>query len=345
MKQTNYRGALQKPVGSGFSAASTTTEVIKGIDLTGKTAIVTGGDGGLGLEITKALISAGATVIVPARDTEKAKSNLEGIANVEVEPMNLTEPASIISFSEKFLASGRPLDMLINNAGIMWTPLQRDERGYEAQFATNHLGHFQLTAKLWEALKKSNGARVVTVSSSAHHYSPVLFDDVNYENREYNKFEAYGQSKTANVLFTVELDKRAQPFGVRAYTLHPGLILETNLGRHLTFEDFVALGAVNADGTPNDEAQAAMQKMSKSKEQGAATTVWAATNPALKDIGGVYLEDVEVASYDEANYDSIATAYRNPGGFGGVAPFALDAHAAEKLWALSEELTNTKFDL
>ncbi|MBD1387350.1 SDR family NAD(P)-dependent oxidoreductase [Mucilaginibacter rigui] len=343
MEQNNYNGALQKSVGSGFNAASTTSDVIKGVDLNGKVAIVTGGDGGLGLEITKTLFKAGATVIVPARDIEKAKLNLHGVANVEVEPMNLTEPASITSFAEKFLASDRQLHMLINNAGIMWTPLQRDSRGYEAQFSTNHLGHFQLTAKLWEALKKTEGARVVKVSSSAHHYSPVFFDDVNYHTREYNKFEAYGQSKTANVLFTVELDKKARPFGVRAYSLHPGLMLDTNLSRHLTFEDFVNLGAVNADGTPNEEAQAAMQKMSKTKEQGAATTVWAATSPQLQNIGGVYLQDVEVAGYDPDAYDSNA-GKSNPGGTFGVAPFALEPNAAQRLWALSEELTNTKFN-
>ncbi|WP_432327254.1 SDR family NAD(P)-dependent oxidoreductase [Mucilaginibacter sp. P25] len=168
MEQNNYNGTLQKPVGSGFNAVSTTSDVIKEVDLNGKIAIVTGGDGGLGLEITKTLSKAGAAVIVPARDIEKAKLNLQGIANVEVEPMNLTEPVSITSFAEKFLASDRQLHMLINNAGIMWTPLQRDSRGYEAQFSTNHLGHFQLTAKLWEALKKAEGARVVTVSSSRH---------------------------------------------------------------------------------------------------------------------------------------------------------------------------------
>lgn len=344
MGQRNYNGALQKPIGSGFNASSTTTDVIKGIDLTGKTAIVTGGDGGYGLEITKALTSAGATVIVPARDVEKAKEVLNGIANVEVETLDLTEPTSIDAFATKFLQSGRPLHLLINNAGIMWIPLKRDERGYEGQFSTNHLGHFQLTAKLWNALKKANGARVITVSSSSHHYSPVSFDDVNFNTKEYNKFEAYGQSKTANVLFAVELDSRGQQFGVRSYALHPGLSLETNLGRHLTFEDYIALGILHPDGTPNAEAEAAMQKIAKTKEQGAATAVWAATSLALQNIGGVYLEDVEVAQFDEANYDSIAATYRNPGGFAGVAPYALDNDAAQKLWTLSEELTHTKFD-
>lgn len=345
MGQTNYNGALQKSIDSGFNAKSTTTDVIKGIDLTGKIAIVTGGDGGLGLEITKALTSAGATVIVPARNTEKTTENLQGISNVEVATLDLTDSVSIDAFAAKFLASGRSLHLLINNAGVMWTPLQRDERGNEGQFSTNHLGHFQLTAKLWDALKKANGARVVTVSSSGHHYSPVLFDDLNYNKRKYDKFEAYGQSKTANVLFTVALDAKAQQFGVRGYTMNPGLILETNLGRHLTFEDYVAIGALHPDGTPNIEAEAVMKKIQKTKAQGAATTVWAATSPLLQNIGGVYLEDVEIAQYDAINYDSIAAAYRNPAGFPGVAPFALDAEAAEKLWTLSEKLTNTKFEI
>lgn len=345
MGQINYKGALQKSIGSGFNATSTTTDVIKGIDLAGKIAIVTGGDGGYGLEITKALTLAGATVIVPARDVKKTMGNLKGIANVEVEALNLTNPDSINAFATKFLDSGRPLHLLINNAGIMWTSLHRDQKGNEGQFSTNHLGHFQLTAKLWDALKKAKGARVVNVSSSSHHFSPILFDDINYNTKEYDKFEAYGQSKTANILFAVELDKRGQQFGVRSYALNPGLSLETNLGKHLTFEDYVLLGILNPDGTPNAEAETEMKKIKKTKEQGAATAVWAATSPQLQNIGGVYLEDVEIAQYDEANYDSIAAAYKNPAGFAGIAPFALDTESAQKLWALSEELTNTKFNI
>lgn len=344
MEQHNYNGALQKPVGSGFNASSTTQDVIKGIDLTGKTAIITGGDGGLGLEITRTLALAGATVIITARNTEKAKENLAGIPNVEVGALDLKDPVSIDSFSEIFLASERPLHMLINNAGVMWTPLQRDQRGFEGQFSTNHLGHFQLTTKLWNALKKANGARVVNVSSSAHHFSAVHFDDVNYNLRHYNKFEAYGQAKTANVLFTVELDKRAQSFGVRAYAVHPGLILSTNLGRHLTSEDFLALGMLHADGTPNIEAEAALKKIQKTKEQGAATTVWAATSPQLEKSGGVYLEDVEVAAYDPELGNS-EVLEKNPAGKAGVASFALQAAAAQELWKMSEELTRVKFGI
>lgn len=345
MGQTNYYGALQKPIDSGFNATSTTNDVIKGIDLTGKIAIVTGGDGGLGLEITKTLTSAGATVIVPARNTEIAKQNVQGIANVEVTALNLTDPVSIDAFAEKFLASDRPLHLLINNAGVMWKPLQRDARNYEVQFSTNYLGHFQLTSKLWNALKKADGARIITVSSSAHHYSPVFFDDVNYHTKEYDKFEAYGQSKTASILFTVELDKKAQQFGVRAYSVHPGISLSTNLGKHLTFEDMVALNILHPDGTVNEVSRAAMEKIQKTTEQAAATTVWAATSPKLQNIGGVYLEDVDIAHYDAANYDSIAAVYKNPAGFAGVAPFALDMESAQKLWTLSEALTQTKFKI
>lgn len=344
MEQSNYNGALQKPIGSGFNDKSTTTEVIKGIDLAGKIAIVTGGDGGLGLEVIKTLTTAGATVIVSVRDTEKAKKNFEGIANVEIETLELTNPVSINAFAEKFLASNRPLHMLINNAGVMWTPSYRDERGYEGQFSTNYLGHFQLTAKLWDALKKTDRARVINVSSSAHHYSPVLFEDINYNKREYDKFEAYGQSKTASILFTVELDKKAQQFGVRAYTLNPGISLDTNLGRHLTFDDMVAIGVLNADGTPNMEAAAAMKKKQKTAAQASATTIWAATNPQLGNIGGVYLEDVEIADYNINLYDSEA-GKNNPAGIKGVAPFAMEKELAQKLWAISEELTQTKFNV
>lgn len=344
MAQNNYNGVLQKPLGSGFDSKSTIKDVIKGIDLSDKTAIVTGGYNGLGLEVTKTLVSAGAKVIVPARDTEKAKKNLEGIDNVEIEEIDLQTPESINSFSAKFLSSGRALHLLINNAGIMWTPLQRDDRGYESHFSTNHLGHFQLTAKLFPALKKANGARIVNVSSSGHFFSPVHFEDVNYDQRPYNKFEAYGQAKTANILFTVELDKRAHQSGIRVYTLHPGLILETNLGRHLTFDDYVALGAVDANGTPNPEYKAAIKGKQKTTEQGEATTVWAATSPKLKDIGGIYCENVEVADYDADFYNS-GEWQNNMLALKGIAPFALEEQTAQRLWTLSEELTNVKFDL
>src|SRR6187549_3496828 len=196
----NYNGVLQQPIGSGFTATSTTADVIEGIDLTGKTAIVTGGYAGIGLETVKTFVAAGARVIVPARDIDKAKKNLQGIKNIIIEAMDLMDPASIDAFAERFLAMGSPLHILVNNAGIMWVPLQRDARGYESQLATNHLGHFQLTARLWPALKKSNAARVVNVSSFGHTMAPFNFEDPNFEHRPYETLEGYGQSKTANNL-------------------------------------------------------------------------------------------------------------------------------------------------
>src|SRR5690606_21877686 len=167
---------------------------------------------------------AGATVIVPARDIEKDRKNLQGIANVEIEEMDLINPTSIDTFANKFLASGKPLHLLINNAGIMWVPLRRDNRGIESQLAVNFLSQFQLTARLWTALKKANGARVVNVSSHGHQFAPFNFDDPNFENREYETLQGYGQSKTAVNLFSLELDNRVKEFGVRAYSIHPGSI-------------------------------------------------------------------------------------------------------------------------
>lgn len=210
----------QRPLKSGFGANTTAREVLAGRDLTGKTAIVTGGYSGVGLETTRALAEAGATVVVPARTQEKARTALAGIPRVEMETLELIDPASIDAFTSRFLGSGRPLDILINNAGIMAPPLRRGPRGYESQFATNHLGHFQLTARLWPALKRAAKARVVSVSSTGISFGGVDFDDPNFERREYDKWKAYGQSKTANALFAVALDKRGEGHGIRAFSVH-----------------------------------------------------------------------------------------------------------------------------
>ena len=195
MEQNNYQGALQIPMGSGFNATSTTSDVIKGISLSGKTAIITGGNTGIGLETTKTLAAAGANVIVAVRDIEKAKKNLAGIINVELASIDLMNPDSIDAFAKKFLASRRPLHLLINNAGIMWVPLRRDSRGIESQLATNYLAQFQLTARLWPALKKAGGARVINVSSYGHQMASFNFDDPNFLHREYQTLLGYGQSK------------------------------------------------------------------------------------------------------------------------------------------------------
>lgn len=330
MKQNNYQGALQDAIGSGFNAKSTSKDVIKGIDLNGKIAIVTGGNTGIGLETTKTLAAAGATVIVPARDTEKAKRNLEGIAGVELEAMDLMNPDSIDAFAEKFLASGRPLHLLINNAGIMWVPLRHDSRGVESQLATNYLAQFQLTARLWPALKKANGARVINVSSQGHQFAPFNFEDPNFQNRDYETLQAYGQSKTASNLFAVELDNRARKYKVRAYSLHPGSIAGTELGREASLELFQQMGFCDAEGNLLPEVAASL----KTIPQGAATTVWCASSTMLNNIGGVYCEDVEIAEL--ASDTEISN---------GVKGYSLDEDNAKRLWTLSEEMTGLVFDI
>lgn len=331
MRQNNYQGALQKPIGSGFNATSTTSDVIKGINLTGKVAIVTGGNTGIGLETTKTLAAAGATVIVPARDIEKAKKNLQGIVNVELESMDLMNPDSIDEFAQKFLASGRPLHLLINNAGIMWVPLRRDNRGIESQLATNYLAQFQLTARLWTALKKADGARVINVSSQGHQFAPFNFDDPNFLHREYETLEGYGQSKTASNLFSLELDVRGKAFNVRTYSLHPGSINGTELGREASLELFQKMGFCDADGNILPEVAASL----KTVPQGAATTIWCATSPMLDNTGGVYCEDADIAEL--AALDSVTS--------GGVKPYSLDEPNAKRLWTLSEEMTGISFNV
>ena len=226
----------QYPIGSGFTSASTAAEVVAGVDLTGTLALVTGGYSGIGVETVRALRSAGASVVVPARDRDRAVRALADVGGVEIEPLDLLDPASIDAFAERFLATGRPLHVLVAGAGVMAAPLTRDARGYESQFATNHLGHFQLAARLWPALRRAAGARVVAVSSWAHRRSDIEWDDPNYERRAYDPMDAYGQSKTANVLFAVELDRRGRAEGIRGFALHPGSIV-TPLARHVSPDD------------------------------------------------------------------------------------------------------------
>ncbi|HTK17882.1 MAG TPA: SDR family NAD(P)-dependent oxidoreductase [Mucilaginibacter sp.] len=338
MTQNNYQGALQKPIGSGFTATSTASDVIEGIDLTGKTAIVTGGHTGIGLETTKTLAAAGATVIVPARDAEKAKRNLDGLADVELETMDLMDPESVDAFAERFLASGRPLHLLINNAGIMWVPLRRNNAGNESQLATNYLAQFQLTAKLWPALKLANGARVVNVSSFGHQMAPFNFDDPNFLHRPYDTLQGYGQSKTACNLFAVELDNLGKASNVRAYSLHPGAVLGTDLGREEPIELFKQLGTHDADGNIKPEVASKL----KNVQQGAATTVWCATSAMLNDIGGVYCENADIAELDLGN---IEHRYDEPLTLRGVLPYSVDGANAKRLWKLSGEMTGIKFEI
>ncbi|WP_439555834.1 SDR family NAD(P)-dependent oxidoreductase [Dyadobacter sp.] len=331
MGQSNYQGALQQPLGSGFNAASTASEVISGIDLTGKIAIVTGANAGIGLETARVLAAAGATVIVPARDLEKARRNLAGIPNVEVGEIDFMDPASIDAFAAAFLASGRPLHLLINNAGIMWVPLRRDSRGIESQLATNYLGQFHITARLWPALVKAQGARVINVSSLGHQMAPFDFEDPNFLHRAYETLQAYGQSKTASNLFALELDNFGKAFDVRSYSLHPGSIHGTELGREASLELFQQMGFMDAEGNLLPEVAASL----KTVPQGAATTVWCATSPLLDQIGGVYCEDADVAEL---------SAKGNAGEMQrGVRLYSLDETNAKKLWKWSEEVTGISF--
>ncbi|NWA33066.1 SDR family NAD(P)-dependent oxidoreductase [Pseudomonas sp. C6002] len=312
----------QTPIGSGFDAGTTAQQALASSDLRGKTVIVTGGYSGIGLETVRVLVDAGAQVIVPARDPEKAERNLSGIIGVEHASLDLLDPISIDRFAENFLASDRALNLLINSAGIMATPLQRDTRGFEVQFATNHLGHFQLTARLWPALREANGARVVSVSSLGHRLSPVHFDDPQFEHRPYDKWLAYGQSKTANALFAVALDRRGKAEGVRAFSVHPGEIL-TDLIRYLDKDDLAFVGALDEHGNIRRASHY------KNPEQGAATSVWCAVSPQLEGMGGLYCEDCDVAAWSQDDTS------RN-----GVWPWAVDPEQAERLWAVSQQLCN-----
>ena len=339
MKRTptsdNYNGRLQKPLGSGFSATTTVADIMRGIDLSGKTAVVTGGYAGIGLETVKALSSAGAEVWVPARDIAKAKRNVH-VAGIHFSEMDLMDPGSIDAFADEFLANGKPLDLLICNAGIMWVPLRRDSRGFESQLSTNHLGHFQLTARLWPALKVSGNARVVVVSSFGHQMAPFDFSDPNFETRTYETLQGYGQSKTANNLFAVELDKRAHEFGVRAYSLHPGSVYGTDLGREAPMDLFQQMGTHDANGNIFPE----VEKKLKTVTQGAATTLWCATSRLLDDIGGVYCENADVAELDK---DDIEHRYDDPLTLRGVRPYSVAGEHATNLWKLSENMTGVAF--
>lgn len=338
MTQNNNQGALQHPLGTGFNAQSTTSDVINGINLTGKIAIVTGGNAGIGVETTRTLAAAGATVIVPARDVEKAKKNLEGIKNVGIEAMDIMNPASIDAFAQKFLATGRALHLLINNAGIMWVPLRKDSRGIESQFATNYIGQFHLTARLWPALKQANGARVVNVSSLGHHNGTIDFNDVNFEHRDYETLLAYGQSKTASNLFALELDNRAKAYNVRAYSVHPGSIGGTELAREADMNLFIKMGFLDENGKLRPEVLASL----KTIPQGAATTIWAATTPLLHDLGGVYCEDGDVAELlpTDPAVKTGAQLYKS-----GVMQYSLDENSAKRLWTMTEEMTGIEFDV
>jgi NAD(P)-dependent dehydrogenase (short-subunit alcohol dehydrogenase family) len=300
----------QHPIPSGFGAHTTARAVIGDRRLDGKTAIVTGGYAGIGVETTRVLAAAGAQVIVPARDLAKAKQSIGELANVTIAEMDLAVPSTIDAFAQRF--GDRPLHVLINNAGIMAAPLSRDARGLESQLAVNHVGHFQLFLRLLPALRRANGARVVALSSRGHVRSAFDFEDPGFVNRPYDKMVAYGQAKTANVLFAVEADRRYHGEAIRAFAVHPGAILETELVR-------------NYDPAELERVVERARRIGsfKTVEQGAATSIFCATSPLLDGIGGVYCENCDVASIKDDGDD-------------GVRPFAIDPEIATRLWSWTE---------
>jgi len=301
---------------------ATTDEVLAGIDLRGSTAVVTGASTGLGLETARALAAAGGRVVLAVRDDAKGGAALASIretvpdAAIETAIVDLGSLTSVREFADDVLARTSTIDILINNAGVMYTPFGRTADGFEMQFGTNHLGHFLLTNLLVPAVLAAAPARIVNLSSGGHRGSDIIWDDPNYERRPYDKFESYGQSKTANILFTVELDQRLMSRGVRSYAVHPGMI-STELGRHMTRDDMQALLA-RAKSGPSGGLPAR-----KSIPAGAATSVWAATAPELADVGGVYLADCQIAEASD---------------------YALDTASASRLWAMSEAMVGQTFD-
>ena len=302
--------------------ATTTDDVTSGQDLTGTVALVTGASSGLGRETARALAAVGSHVILAGRNDEKLAAVAQQItekapqASVEVGHLDLTSLAQVRRFAEDFLAEHDRLHLLINNAGVMATPLERTADGFELQFGTNHLGHFLLTCLLAPAILRDAPSRIVNLSSGGHLASDIVWDDPNFERGTYDPFVAYGQSKTANILFTLELERRLSARGVHAYAVHPGLV-GTALGRYMTPEVVAQLmeKAKQGGGMPTR----------KSLEQGAATSVWAATAPGLEAVGGSYLADCQVSDH--------------------YAPWAVDPEAAARLWTLSEELVGQQFSL
>ncbi len=325
----------QHPIGSGFTAASTADDILRGVDLSGTNVIVTGGHGGIGLETTRALSKAGATVTVGARNPDRAAVALTGIERVEVGPLDLLDPASIDAFAARYVESGRPLHILVNNAGIGAGPLVRDARGYEAQFATNHLGHFQLTQGLLPALRAAHGARVVNVTSGGHRLSDIRWDDPHFTTG-YDPMLAYGQSKTANVLFAVELDRLWADEGIRGYAVHPGVVVSTNLGRSVPADEMrtmnIAMELIDESGRPIIDPD----QEKKTPQQGASTSVFGATSPLLAEIGGVYLKDNDISPLDDDPKPIVFGS--EPIVESTVVPHAIDPVSAARLWDLSEQL-------
>lgn len=317
---------------SRFGFASTADEVLEELDLAGRTILVTGGYSGLGQETARALAAKGAHVILSGRDATKLSATADEIAELTAARVDslvcdLASLASIRAAGEEARERFGHIDVLINNAGVMAAPLTRTADGFETQFGTNHLGHFALTRELMPLIEHGERQRIVNVSSRGHHIAPVDFDDPNFERRAYDPWIAYGNSKTANVLFAVGLEERFGGRGIHGYALHPGAI-HTNLGRHMSEADMAAL---MERIRKNAEKTGETPQPFKTIPQGAATTCWVATAPELDARGGSYAEDCQVAEVD----DSSPTR--------GVRSYALDKGNADRLWELSEALTGEKF--
>jgi len=335
-----------------FGFESTTDDVLEGVDLTGIRAVVTGSSGGLGLETARALAAHGADVVLAARDAGKlaaAKATVDqegAVGSVETLVLDLASLDAVRAAAAELTARHSAINLLINNAGVMACPFSRTADGFEMQFGTNHLGHFLFTNLLLDALaagaaESGRPSRVVELSSAGHRTSDILWDDPNFEHTDYFNFTAYGQSKTANALFAVELDLRCRDEGVRAFSVHPGVIM-TDLSRHLTADDLQWMAdrasRESGEGAPGESSGGGESRESagkavmeafrfKSTAQGAATSVWAATAPGLEDHGGAYLEDCHVADPVD-----------DPRATGGVQPWARDPDAAARLWEMSEQM-------
>ncbi|MCY4264976.1 MAG: oxidoreductase [Gammaproteobacteria bacterium] len=314
----------QGKIGTSFKAKPEPSEILQGIDLSGKVAVVTGGYSGIGLETTKALAGAGVKVYVPTRDSSKAATNLAELAGEVISlPMDLASLDSVRHFAADFSEQESRLDLLINNAGIMACPQARLGNNWESQFAINHIGHFVLTSSLLPMLLKTESARVVSLSSIVHRQSDIIWDDIHFLNTEYNKWMAYAQAKTANALFALGLDMNYENEGLRAFSVHPGGIL-TPLQRHLPIQEMQALGWTDAEGKLTEQ----MVPLFKTPSQGCATTLWAATSPMLAEMGGLYCEDCDVANL--ATEDS---PYHCD-----VAPWAINEESALRLLSVTEEM-------
>ncbi len=319
----------QVPLHTPFTAASTADDVLDGVDLSGRDMVVTGGHSRLGREVTRALTAAGAAVTVAARDPARAAAAVEGLAGVRVEQLDLTDPRSIDAFATRWLDSGRPLHALVNSAAVLFAPQRRlDARGHELAFATSHLGHFQLTRALLPALRAAGGARVVTVTSGAARIGAIHWDDLDLAGG-YDPVAAYAQSKRANVLFTVEFDRRFSSAGIRAYAVHPGVVIGPGPHAPERLDSYQAQGLVDEHGDTVIDPEAGK----KTVPQGAATIVFGAASPHLDGVGGVYLKDNDVARLDDRELpmtpDSIPADANSA---------MLDRADAERLWELSERL-------